>query len=315
MTKTYKKKGMSQAEMIAKVADKIAVLMEEHGTDWVKPWATKAAEGLPMNVASKKQYQGINVFWLSMVACDKGYSSNVWGTYKQWTALGGVVPKGAEDVFFWKRIEVDAKDADGNVLKNEDGDVLKKNVWMLKNYKVWNRDQISGLADDAQPAPADDVEFADCLAAEQFVANCGADIRHGGGRAFYSPAGDYIQMPNKADFQGTATSTADEAYYSTLLHELVHWTGSNGRIDRTKGKMFGDSDYAFEELVAETGAAILSVLLGVSPEPRKDHAVYLNGWKKAVKDNPKAVFTAFTQANKAVEFLYDKQPQQDEAAA
>jgi antirestriction protein ArdC len=270
-----------------------------------------------MNVASKKQYQGINVFWLSMVSCDKGYSSNVWGTYKQWTALGGVVPKGAEDVFFWKRIEVDAKDADGNVLKNEDGDVLKKNVWMLKNYKVWNRDQISGLADDAQPAPADDVEFADCLAAEEFVANCGADIRHGGGRAFYSPASDHIQMPNKADFQGTATSTADEAYYSTLLHELVHWTGSNGRIDRTKGKMFGDSDYAFEELVAETGAAILSVLLGVSPEPRKDHAVYLNGWKKAVKDNPKAVFTAFTQANKAVEFLYDKQPQQeqDEAAA
>ena len=95
-------------------------------------------------------------------------------------------------------------------------------------------------------------------------------------------------MPNKADFQGTATSTADEAYYSTLLHELV-LDGSNGRIDRTKGKMFGDSDYAFEELVAETGAAMLSVLLGVSPR-REDHAVYLNGWKKAVKDNPKAVF-------------------------
>ena len=60
--------------------------------------------------------------------------------------------------------------------------------------------------------------------------------------------------------------------------------------------MFGDADYAFEELVAETGAATLSVLLGVSPEPRPDHAQYLNGWLKAIKDNPKAVFTAFTQA-------------------
>ena len=92
------------------------------------------------------------------------------------------------------------------------------------------------------------------------------------------------------------------------------WTG-DGRIDRTKGKMFGAADYAFEELVAETGAAILSVMLGVSPEPRADHAQYLNNWKKALTDNPKAVFSAFTQANKAVDFLYDKQPASEEAAA
>ena len=54
-----------------------------------------------------------------MEAWDKGYSSNVWGTYKQWTAAGGVVPKGATTVFFWKPLDVDAKGADGNVLKND----------------------------------------------------------------------------------------------------------------------------------------------------------------------------------------------------
>lgn len=297
----------NQAEQIKAVADKIAALMEEHGAGWTKPWATKIAEGLPVNVASKKNYQGINVFWLGMEAWDKGYNSNVWGTYKQWTAAGGVVPKGATKVFFWKPIDVDAKGVDGSVLKDEKGQVIKKKIWLLKTYSVWNKDQISGLEEDAQPVVDADPEFhADQV--EQFVVNTGADVRHGGGRAYYRPAGDYIQMPNKADFVGTKTSTAEEAYYSTLLHELVHWTGSNGRIDRTKGKMFGDADYAFEELVAETGAAILSVLLGVSPEPRADHAQYLNSWKKAIADNPKAVFTAFTQANKAVEFLYSKQP-------
>lgn len=303
-----------QAEKIQAVADKIVALMEEHGTNWTKPWASKVAEGFPVNVVSKKAYQGINSFWLGMEAWDKGYSSNVWGTYKQWTAAGGVVPKGATTVFFWKPIDVDAKGHDGNVLKNEKGEVIKKKIWMLKTYSVWNRDQITGLKDDAQPVASADPEFhADQV--EQFVINTGAKVNHGGGRAYYSPAGDYIQMPNKKDFVGTDSSTAEEAYYSTLLHELVHWTGSNGRIDRTKGKMFGDADYAFEELVAETGAATLSVLLGVSPEPRPDHAQYLNNWLKAIKDNPKAVFTAFTQANKAVEFLYNKQPQQEEVAA
>ena len=297
-----------QSEMIKDVADKIVALMDKHGTDWTKPWASKVAEGFPVNVASKKNYQGINVFWLGMTAWDKGYSSNVWGTFKQWAALGGNL-KGqkATDVFFWKPLDVDAKGLDGQPLKNEQGEVIKKKIWMLKNYKVFNKDQVAGIDADAEPKAADDVEFhADQV--EQFVANTGADVRHGGGQAFYRPAGDYIQMPNKADFVGTKTSTAEEAYYSTLLHELVHWTGGKGRIERTKGKMFGDADYAFEELVAETGAAILSVMLGVSPEPRADHAQYLNNWKKALTDNPKAVFSAFTQANKAVDFLYDKQP-------
>lgn len=304
-----------QAEIIKEVADKIVALMDKHGTDWTKPWASKVAEGFPVNVASNKKYQGINSFWLGMEAWDKDYSSNVWGTFKQWQAAGGNL-KGqkATDIFFWKPLDVDAKGLDGKPLKNEKGEVIKKKIWMLRIYKVFNKDQVAGIEADVQPVVKADPDFhADQV--EAFVNNTGADIRHGGGSAYYRPADDHIQMPNKKDFVGTDTSTAEEAYYSTLLHELVHWTGSNGRLDRTKGKMFGDKDYAFEELVAETGAATLSVMLGVSPEPRADHAQYLNHWKKALTDNPKAVFTAFTQANKAVEFLYDKQPQQEEAAA
>ena len=115
-------------------------------------------------------------------------------------------------------------------------------------------------------------------------------------------------------------NSATQLFYATLLHELTHWTAEKSRCNRDyKSKYFEkfshEEKYAFEELVAETGAATLSVLLGVSPEPRADHAQYLNNWLKAIKDNPKAVFTAFTQANKAVEFLYNKQPQQEEAAA
>jgi len=247
---------------------------------------------------------------------DKGYTSSVWGTYKQWTAAGGVVPKGATTIFFWKPLMIDEKDASGKVIKDAQGNKKQKKIFMLKTYSVWNKDQITGLEDDDQPVvpvSADPEFYADEV--EAFINNTGAVVKHGGGQAYYRPATDHIQMPAKADFQGTDTSTAEECYYSTLLHELVHWTGSNGRIDRTKGKMFGDKDYAFEELVAETGSAILSVQLGVSVEPRADHAKYLNSWKKALTDNPKAIFSAFTQAYKAVDFLNDLQPETSEEVA
>jgi antirestriction protein ArdC len=56
--------------------------------------------------------------------------------------------------------------------------------------------------------------------------NSGADIRHGGGKAFYRPSEDYIQMPPKECF-------VDEPhYYSTALHELTHWTGAEKRLRR-----------------------------------------------------------------------------------
>ena len=307
----------TQNELAQGVANKILALMEEHGTDWQKPWTSTAiASGLPSNVASKKAYQGINTLLLAMEAMDKGYTSSVWGTLKQWNAAGGKVIKGQKStvVFFWKPLLIDEKDASGKVIKDAEGNKKQKKIFMLKTYNIFNKDQVEGLADEpVVPVSADPEFYADEV--EAFINNTGAVVKHGGGQAYYRPATDHIQMPAKADFQGTDTSSAEECYYSTLLHELVHWTGSNGRIDRTKGKMFGDKDYAFEELVAETGSAILSVQLGVSVEPRADHAKYLNSWKKALTDNPKAIFSAFTQAYKAVDFLNDLQPETSEEVA
>ncbi len=76
-----------------------------------------------------------------------------------------------------------------------------------------------------------------------------------------------IQMPGAALFTGTDTSTAQEAYYSTMLHELGHWTGAEARLNRTRGKRFGDRAYAYEELVAELTAAFLcnDLLITVTP--------------------------------------------------
>ena len=77
--------------------------------------------------------------------------------------------------------------------------------------------------------------------AEAFVAKTGAPITHGGSRAFYRPSTDSIQLPPREAFIGSPTSTAAEAYYSTLLHELTHYTSHESRCNRQLGKRFGDA--------------------------------------------------------------------------
>lgn len=162
-----------------------------------------------------------------------------------------------------------------------------------------------------------DEDTTDRLAeVDAFVSALGATIHHDDrGRAFYAPTLDEITMPERASFRATETSTATENYYSTLLHELTHWTGHASRLDRLKGGRFGSPEYAFEELVAEFGAAIACGSLGISAEPRPDHAKYLNNWKKALRSEPGLVISAAGKAAKAFAWMEEKAGRQVEDVA
>ncbi len=65
-----------------------------------------------------------------------------------------------------------------------------------------------------------------------------------------------------------------------------------------------EASVAREELVTELGSAFLYADLGLSPEPREDHAPYIASWLKALGSDPCAVATAATQAQRAVDFLH-----------
>ena len=133
--------------------------------------------------------------------------------------------------------------------------------------------------------------------ADKYFAALGGEVRHGGSRAFYSITDDHIQMPEFKDFHEA------EGYYAVLGHEYVHWTGAKKRLDREFGKRFGDDAYAAEELVAEMGSAFLCAQLNLALEPRADHASYLENWIKVLKADKRAIFTASSAAQKAVEHL------------
>jgi antirestriction protein ArdC len=145
---------------------------------------------------------------------------------------------------------------------------------------------------------------------ELFVSNTKARIDHGGNRAFYRPSEDRVQMPPFEAFR------EPEAYYATLTHELTHWTKAPTRLDREFGrKRFGDAGYAMEELVAELGAAFLCADLGLSPEPRPEHAAYLSQWLSVLKTDKRAIFSAAAHAQRAADYLHQLQPTLKEMAA
>lgn len=293
-------------DKIQAVADRIIKQMEEHGTNWIKPFTygsklnNNETNGLPKNIRGT-YYSGINTFILGMAQSDSNYSSSYWMTFKQCQTLGGKIKKGqkATSVTLWKL----------NTIKDpSNGEV--KDIPLLAFYNVFNLNQTTLTVDDLpKPRVKPLVNLIDEV--ETFVKNTKAEIVHKeSGRCYYVPSMDFINMSPLDTWKNLENNTKEQLYYSTLLHELVHWTGNEKRLDRLKSSFKGDDVYAFEELVAETGSAILCTILGIQKEPSDQHAKYLNGWMKKIKDDPKAIFKAIAMSQKAINFLQDlQQPQ------
>lgn len=116
-------------------------------------------------------------------------------------------------------------------------------------------------------------------------------------------------MPYPHTFIDQVNCSAQEGYYSTLMHELVHRSGHPSRLNREFGKKFGDKQYAIEELTAELGAAFLSSELSITTPERKDHAAYIANWLTVLRNNKKFIFSAASEASKAVDYYKSQQPE------
>ena len=299
MTRKVNKKDQHFAEMQKKIIE----LMETAGADWTKQWITA---GPQKNISSKKEYQGMNQFWLSM----SGFSSNEWGTFKQWSDKGCKIIKGSKGrtVTFFSQLEKTRNLTDAQEeLKARGGTPI---VWFEKTSTVFNAEQIEGYeVPETQKVMTPELKKLTIKNAEKFIANTQAKIHIGGDAAFYRPSADQITMPSIDSF------FTDTAYYSTLLHELTHWTGHPSREDRDLSGGFGSERYAREELIAEIGSAFLSQILNIEKVIRDDHAKYLNNWIKVIKEDKNALKTAFSKAQKSVNFLRSLQAKEEKKNA
>ena len=282
-----------RADIYQEVTNTIIAQLERGVRPWEKSWQGGTGFTLPQR-SNGQRYKGINVLllWGAMEA--KGFTAPHWFTFNQAKELGASVRKGekASRVVYFDRI---TKEVQG-----DNGQTEEQAIPFLKQYAVFNAEQIDGLPERFQPKPVIVNPNKPIAQAEAFFAALGLDIRHGGDRAYCSRATGHIQMPPLTSFIDA------ESYYATLAHETVHWSGHEPRLNREFGKRFGDAAYAAEELVAEIGAAFLAADLGLYAEPREDHAAYVEGWLKVLKADKRAIFTAASAAQKAADFLHDE---------
>lgn len=259
-------------QLHVEITKRILAELEQGVVPWVKPWAVPS----PYNAATQHRYSGVNVILL----WDAPYQRPAWLTFRQATTLGGRVKKGehATPIVYVSTIT------------KTEGDE-EKEISYLRRYHVFNVDQVEGLPGNlyaAAPARSE-------RRIEEFFVGISADVRHGGTAAYYNPRDDYIQLPHPEHF------TWSDRYYATRLHESVHWTGHDTRLKRQRGERFGDSAYAFEELVAELGSAFLSAELGLPTELH--HADYIGSWVKLLQDYNRAILSAASHASLAAEYL------------
>ena len=277
------------------ITNQIIAALERGTGDYMLPWHRSSAPlTRPVNAVTRKAYRGVNVLalWASAEAQDFGHG--LWATYRQWQSLGAQVRKGAKasPIVFYKVLDK----AEGSEDEAREG----AGRIVAQSSHVFNIAQVEGYA---LPEVPEAEAFDPIPDVETFIAGTGAAIRVQGESAHYTPSTDTITMPDRERFFATDTASAVQNWYAILLHELVHWTGADHRLARTFGKRFGDEAYAMEELVAELGAAFLCADIGISPQPRTDHAAYVHHWLKLLKADKKAIFTAASQAANATDYL------------
>lgn len=295
-----KKKTAKQVtdEICSQITEQIMEQLDKGTVPWRKPWAG-GESGLPYNAVSRRNYNGINVWTLGLAAQFKGYEDPRWLTFKQAQGKGGSVRKGEKSqlAIFWKIIKK----------KEEDQDKEKKFA-LLRAYRVFNVEQCEGL--DLPSIECDGKDHDPIASGEEIIKGYAGDLRggfhHGGGRAYYRPSEDRVQVPKLEVFE------SPEAYYSTVFHEFCHSTGHRDKLARDgviNPVSFGSHEYAREELVAEFGA---SFLCGIAGLQRKDSieqsAAYIEGWKREIKKDPRALVVAAGHGEKAARRVLKREP-------
>ena len=263
------------------ITDTIIQELEKGTAPWVKPWS-EACEAY--NPITGTIYRGMNQIWLGMAGLGR---SNAWLTFKQCAQAQLRVRKGSKGVpiVFWKPLEL--------TKKNNEGEDTLSIVPMLRHYFVFNADDVEGANFSKEGGALEGSidsrvqSVIDRLQLANGVQTASA--------AYYQATRDLIGMPALSSFR----SLAD--YHATLLHEAVHATGHASRLDRKLANRFGSEAYAFEELIAELGAAMLCMKTGI--DGKLQHASYIESWLKVLKQDKTAIIKAASKAQAAMDYL------------
>lgn len=283
---------------------KIIEALKQGVKPWQKTWTTEGCGGFPQNAITGRKYSGINVFLLWLEAYYHDYRSNRWLTFKQAIDVGGKVKKGEKSslVVMCKPFKAAKLSDEGEPIIDTEGNEVFEDKLYTTGFHVFNIDQCENLPESITKIPErkliDDLSRNNLI--EQFIEATQINIKYKyQSKAYYRPSTDNIMMPLANQFNSI------NDYYATLFHEIVHATGHKNRLSR-EGIVNTNSSidkrcYAFEELVAEMGAAFLCSEFGVEGEMQ--HESYMASWLQILENDNHAIFKASRLAREAFEFL------------
>jgi antirestriction protein ArdC len=275
------------------VTDRIIRELEQGRVPWVQPWVGASCSlGLPRNAVTGRTYSGINVLILWDAVIVRGFATQQWLTFRQALAAGGNVRKGERGTTICYADRFIPRDERQRAAETGEEPAA---IPFLKRFTVFNVDQCECLPETAVNAQPALHEAEIVPAAESVIAATEADIRIGGGEAFYHRTEDYIRVPPQGAFFDPIN------YYRTVFHELGHWTGHGSRLARDLANRHGSEGYAREELVAEMASAFLCASQSITPTVR--HADYVGAWLTVLRGDARAIFQAASMASKAVDFV------------
>jgi antirestriction protein ArdC len=288
------------------ITDQLITLLESGTKPWHKPWKGKFNGGTnAQNLITQHEYRGMNPLYCMISNLTYGYESPYYLTFSQAKTLNWFPKKGAKATW------IKFAGSGSKEVENEQGEPTEQKFNFAKWSNVFCTDCIDDsagekkivdlIADSIDPRPDNPDEKI--IPIEEFIANTKAVITHGGNFAAYSPSRDEICFPEFSQFESA------EKYYATALHELTHWTGHKSRLDREGIRCgdFGDTNYAFEELIAEIGCAIVGqeIFPEYLEQDLDHHASYLKSWLSCLRKDKQALFKAISQAQKAANFLME----------
>ena len=310
-------------DFFTEITNNFISALEEGTKPWVREWDNQIPLAIPSNINTGNDYSGINILSLWYAQNKYGFTGHTYCTFnqvqdvlvKQAKQQGikvikhekgkrvyytdeegktlGHVRKGATGLPVVRYVPKYI-DKQGNKVSSEHPGAIEKGGY-LKRFTVFNSEQIQGLSAEQQAVWTDEKGI------EAFFSRVKKDIpiHHEGVKPRYNIIEDVIIVPEAERF------TNCHNYYTTLAHEIIHSTGHSSRLNRKFGKIFGNADYSFEELIAEIGAYMLISRFGINGSI-ENHASYVSGWLEKLKSDNKAILQAASLAEEAVKYLLNK---------
>ena len=298
-------------DALLSVGRQFAEGIQQEGLRFIPAFSKRAIENCPKNAITGYSYSGVNFWNLSFIQAENKFDFPLYASKNAWAKVGAKIKpdqvKNGFPIFYWWQNKVKYKKPE-----NEEQDSYSR--WFLKITWAYNPDQLD-LSNSTWKYPkVEDTpknKVKDNMAVFNFVDNQkGLELKHSQqGRCYYAPELDYIHMTNKENFNDTKNGTsASFEYYSTLLHELVHWSGHKKRTGRFEKnlKFFKDNrrkEYALEELIAEIGANLLCIQFDMQKKVNKNSLAYLKSWISALKNDDVFIYKALSQSAGAIDFL------------